>query len=115
MAPEYGATMGFFPIDGETVRYLGQTARGGAHLALVETYERVQGLWHDPNGPQPDFNETVEFDLDENVHSLAGPKRPPERTNLPAVARALGQDVIPGNDACREDVGKSVWYGKIDS
>src|SRR3546814_4270603 len=50
MAPEYGATMGFFPIDGETVRYLGQTARGGAHLALVETYARVQGLWHDPNG-----------------------------------------------------------------
>src|SRR3546814_1106525 len=103
MAPEYGATMGFFPFDGETVRYLGQTARGGAHLALVETYARVQGLWHDPNGPQPDFNETVEVDLDEIVPSIAGPKRPQDRINLPEVARAFEQDVMPGSAELPED------------
>src|SRR3546814_15919015 len=89
MAPEYGATMGFFPIDGETVRYLGQTARGGAHLALVETYARVQGLWHDPNGAQPDFNETVEVDLDETVPHISGPKRPPARIKLSKGAHAF--------------------------
>src|SRR3546814_14647799 len=78
MAPEYGATMGFFPIDGETARYLGQTARGGAHLALVETYARAQVLWHDPNGPQPGVNEKVEGDLGAHVPTLVGPTRPTE-------------------------------------
>src|SRR3546814_17215133 len=55
MVPEYGATMGFFPIDGETVMYHGQTARGGEHLALDDTYARVLGLWHKPKGPKPDL------------------------------------------------------------
>src|SRR3546814_19546814 len=97
MAPEYGATMGFFPIDGETVRYLGQTARGGAHLALVETYARVQGLWHDPKGPQPDFNETVEVDLAEIVPTIAGPKRPPDPLTHTEETPDFEQDVMPGS------------------
>jgi len=95
MAPEYGATMGFFPIDGETIRYLAQTARGGAHLELVETYARIQGLWHDADGPQPDFGETVEIDLDAIVPSIAGPKRPQDRIALGDAARGFAQDLLP--------------------
>src|SRR3546814_11144740 len=108
MAPEYGATMGFFPIDGETVRYLGQTARGGAHLALVETYARVQGLWPDPNGPHPDLNETVAVDLEEIVPSTAAPKPPQARLNSPEVAPASDQDMENGIASGRESLVPSV-------
>jgi aconitate hydratase len=82
MAPEYGATMGFFPIDEEALRYLEATARGGDHLALVETYCRAQGLWHDPDETQPDYAEVVEVDLDTIEPSIAGPRRPQDRIRL---------------------------------
>lgn len=95
MAPEYGATMGFFPIDGETLRYLEQTDRGGEHLDLVEAYARTQGLWHDADGEQPDYAEVVQIDLGEIVPSVAGPKRPQDRLALPDVAGRFDAEVLP--------------------
>ena len=73
MAPEYGATMGFFPIDGETLRYLAQTGRPATHVDLVERYAKAQGLWH---GDEPMFERVLEFDLGDVAPALAGPSRP---------------------------------------
>jgi aconitate hydratase len=91
MAPEYGATMGFFPIDEEALRYLDVTARGGDHLALVETYCRAQGLWHDPTEVQPDYAEIVEVDLGSIEPSIAGPRRPQDRIRLADAASSFGE------------------------
>ena len=85
MAPEYGATMGFFPIDRETVRYLELTGRGGSQARLVEDYCRMQGLWHEPDGAQPDYLESIEIDLADVEPSAAGPRRPQDRVTLPQV------------------------------
>ncbi|HEY8368749.1 MAG TPA: aconitate hydratase AcnA [Thermodesulfobacteriota bacterium] len=87
MAPEYGATMGFFPIDDETVRYLRLTGRGDARAALVEAYAKTQGLWHDPDIPRAGFSAVVEFDLSAVEPSLAGPRRPQDRVPLSQVPR----------------------------
>lgn len=95
MAPEYGATMGYFPVDGETLTYLRQTARGDSHVSLVEAHARLQGLWHDPDGPQPVFAEEIEFDLSKVGASVAGPKRPQDRIDLPDVPEAFDNDVLP--------------------
>ncbi|GAA5066211.1 aconitate hydratase AcnA [Roseibacterium beibuensis] len=91
MAPEYGATMGFFPIDEEALRYLDVTARGGDHLALVEAYCRAQGLWHDPTEVQPDYAEIVEVDLGSIEPSIAGPRRPQDRIRLADAAARFGE------------------------
>ena len=76
MAPEYGATMGFFPIDRETVRYLELTGREPARVALVEAYAKAQGLWRETGAPDPDYTEVVDIDLGAVETSIAGPKRP---------------------------------------
>jgi len=81
MAPEYGATMGFFPVDGETVKYLEFTGRK-ALAPLVEAYCKAQGLWRAEDAPEPRFSETLELDLGDVVPSLAGPKRPQDRIAL---------------------------------
>ena len=81
MAPEYGATMGFFPVDGETVKYLEFTGRK-ALAPLVEAYCRAQGLWRSEDAPEPRFSGTLELDLGDVVPSLAGPKRPQDRIAL---------------------------------
>src|SRR5580700_8660796 len=73
MAPEYGATMGFFPIDGETLRYLRQTGRTAAHIDLLERYAKAQGLWRTD---EPEFQALLEFDISRVEPSLAGPSRP---------------------------------------
>jgi aconitate hydratase len=73
MAAEYGATMGFFPIDDETLRYLAQTGRPAAHLDLVERYAKAQGLWY---GEEPAFERVLAFDLGDVAPALAGPSRP---------------------------------------
>ena len=83
MAPEYGATMGFFPWDAETIRYLRATARPAEHVALAERYARAQGLWRDE--VEPDFQDLLEFDLGEVEPCLAGPTRPEDRVGLAAV------------------------------
>jgi aconitate hydratase len=81
MAPEYGATMGFFPVDGETIKYLEFTGRK-ALAPLVEAYCRTQGLWRAEDAPEPRFSDTLELNLADVVPSLAGPKRPQDRLAL---------------------------------
>ena len=82
MAPEYGATMGFFPIDGECVQYLRATGRDEAHLAVYESYYKAQGLWGIPQKGQIDYSTDLELDLASVVPSVAGPKRPQDRIEL---------------------------------
>ncbi|NWG90923.1 MAG: aconitate hydratase AcnA [Parvularculaceae bacterium] len=82
MAPEYGATCGFFPITAETIRYLKATGRNPERVALVEAYAREQGMWRDAATPEPKFTDTLELDLSAVAPSLAGPKRPQDRVLL---------------------------------
>jgi aconitate hydratase len=83
MAPEYGATMGFFPIDSECSNYLLATGRSAEHVALYEAYYKAQGLWGIPNKGQIDYSQDIELDLGTVVPSVAGPKRPQDRIELP--------------------------------
>ncbi|KRA79779.1 aconitate hydratase AcnA [Altererythrobacter sp. Root672] len=85
MAPEYGATCGFFGIDDKTLEYLRLTGRDEDQIALVEAYAKEQGFWLDPNAPDPVFTDTLELDLGSVVPSLAGPKRPQDKVALPDV------------------------------
>ena len=82
MAPEYGATCGFFPIDDETLRYLKATGRSDERVALVEAYAKAQGMWRTKDTPDPVFTDTLELDLASVKPSLAGPKRPQDRVEL---------------------------------
>lgn len=82
MAPEYGATCGFFPIDVETCRYLRFTGRDVARVRLVEAYAKAQGMWRDANSPEPLFTDILELDLAQVEPSIAGPKRPQDRVVL---------------------------------
>ncbi|MGD0749917.1 MAG: aconitate hydratase AcnA [Anaerolineales bacterium] len=82
MSPEYGATMGYFPVDAETLRYMRLSGRPEEVIALTEAYCRAQGLFHDESSPEPEYTETLEFDLGSVVPSLAGPKRPQDRVAL---------------------------------
>ena len=81
MAPEYGATCGFFPVDDETLAYLRLTGRDEAQIALVEAYCKAQGLWREP-GAEPVFSDSLHLDLGDVEASLAGPKRPQDRVAL---------------------------------
>ena len=85
MAPEYGATCGIFPVDAETLRYLRQTGRKEAQIALVEAYCKEQGLFHDAHTPAATYSDVLELDLATVVPSLAGPRRPQDRVDLPKV------------------------------
>jgi aconitate hydratase len=93
MAPEYGATCGFFPIDAETLKYLHLTGRDDDQIALVEAYSRAQGMWHEAGAPDPLFSDQLELDLSTVEPSISGPKRPQDKIALsasaPAFARAL--------------------------
>jgi aconitate hydratase len=82
MAPEYGATCGFFPVDDETLRYLRRTGRTAGEVTLVERYCKEQGLFRTANTPEPLFSDTLELDLASVEPSLAGPKRPHDRVAL---------------------------------
>ncbi len=82
MAPEYGATMGFFPVDDETLRYLHLTGRPEDQVERVEVYCKEQGLFHTPATPDPEFTDSLELDLTTVEPSLAGPKRPQDRVLL---------------------------------
>jgi aconitate hydratase len=85
MAPEYGATCGFFPIDERTIEYLELTGRDPARIALVRAYCQAQGLWRDASTPEPVFTDTLELDMSSIEPSLAGPKRPQDRVLLSEV------------------------------
>ncbi|WP_428332679.1 aconitate hydratase AcnA [Novosphingobium sp.] len=92
MAPEYGATCGFFGIDDKTLEYLRLTGREEDQIALVEAYAREQGFWIDP-AIEPIFSSTLELDLSTVVPSLAGPKRPQDKVTLPQVDDVFNQDL----------------------
>jgi aconitate hydratase len=113
MAPEYGATMGFFPIDEECVRYLRATGRDEAHCRLYESYYRAQGLWGMPQAGQIAYSQVIELDLSTVKPSVAGPKRPQDRIELPDLRReffaALQRPVTAnGFGKSRRDYGRSV-------
>jgi aconitate hydratase len=91
MAPEYGATIGFFPVDEETLRYLRRTGRSDELVSLVERYTREQGLFRTDTTPDPEFTDTLELDLGHVQSSLAGPKRPQDRVPLENMAQAFRQ------------------------
>jgi len=103
MAPEYGATCGYFPIDAETVRYLSATGRKAARIALVEKYAKAQGLFRTAKSVEPEFTDTLALDLDSVVPSLAGPRRPQDRVALSDAAtefaKALVDTFKKGSDA----------------
>jgi aconitate hydratase len=82
MAPEYGATMGFFPVDDETLNYLRRTGRSGEDVERVERYTKEQGLFHAEETPEPEFTDSLELDISTVEPSLAGPKRPQDRITL---------------------------------
>jgi aconitate hydratase len=88
MAPEYGATCGFFPVDGETVKFLKATGREPARIALVEAYCKANMMWR-PDCPEPTFTDTLELELGTVEPSLAGPKRPQDRIALANAAQAF--------------------------
>ena len=99
MAPEYGATIGFFPVDDETLSYLRRTGRDEAQIELVERYCKMQGLFRTSETPDPQFNDALELDLGSVQPSLAGPLRPQDRILLrdmqPAFRKALRAPVGP--------------------
>src|SRR5690625_1827334 len=82
MAPEYGATVGFFPIDEESLNYLRLTGRDEEQIDLVEKYAKANGLWYSPEDPEPEYTQVIEVNLDDIVPNLAGPKRPHDRVPL---------------------------------
>ncbi len=88
MAPEYGATCGFFPVDEETIRYLNFTGRDPHRVAIVEAYAKEQGMWRE-EGQAPDFTDTLHLKLNDVVPSIAGPKRPQDRIALTEAAKSF--------------------------
>ena len=104
MAPEYGATCGFFPVTRSTLDYLTATGRAPERVALVEAYAREQGLWVEPGMEAPIFSDTLELDLTSVVPSLAGPKRPQDRVLLSDAAASFGE-------ALRGEFGKDQASG----
>src|SRR5258705_286226 len=118
MAPEYGATCGFFPVDAETIDYLKTSGRSPARVALVTAYAKAQGLFRTAKSPDPVFTETLTLDLGDVVPSMAGPKRPEGRVALPAVAEgfatALTSEYKKGADASkRYPVGNRNFEGRV--
>jgi len=105
MAPEYGATCGFFPVTQATIDYLTATGRDAARVALVEAYAKEQGIWREPTDPDPVFTDTLELDLGGVSASLAGPKRPQDRVLLTDAAAEF-------RGALANDFGKADGYGE---
>jgi aconitate hydratase len=85
MCPEYGATSSFFPVDGQTLRYLEQTGRPRSLIELVERYTKAQGMFRSDGAPTPTFDDLIEVDLGSVKPSVAGPKRPQDRVDLPMI------------------------------
>ena len=98
MAPEYGATMGFFPVDEETLKYLRLSGRSDEQVALVEAYTKAQGLFRTDSTPDPLFTDTLELDLGTVVPSLAGPKRPQDRVPL-SQSKAMYREALTAQRA----------------
>ncbi|MBV8578210.1 MAG: aconitate hydratase AcnA, partial [Acetobacteraceae bacterium] len=108
MAPEYGATCGFFPIDKVALDYLRLTGRDPHRIALVEAYCRAQGMWRETNTPDPVFTDTLELDLGTVQPSLAGPKRPQDRVALKDASSAFKTELTKSLGVPANDAGKKV-------
>ena len=115
MAPEYGATMGFFPVDAAALDYLRLTGRSAATVGLVEAYCREQGLFHGPDAPVPEYSQRLKLELDTVAPSVAGPKRPHDRLGLAQVPRTFGEGLTApvgpqgfGLDAAQRDAAIEV-------
>ena len=102
MAPEYGATCGFFPIDEETLRYLSFSGRDADRVALVEEYAKKQGLWRHDGEADADYTAVLELDMSEVEPSLAGPKRPQDRVLLKDMVSEFTKDLRKESDKVRE-------------
>jgi aconitate hydratase len=103
MAPEYGATCGFFPLDRVAVDYMRLTGRPEDRIALAEAYAKAQGIWRDSETPDPSFTDTLELDLSSVEPSIAGPKRPQDRVALKDASQAFKLELtrslgVPAND-----------------
>jgi len=96
MAPEYGATCGFFPIDDATLTYMRLTGRSEETIALVEAYAKEQGLWRDATAADPVFTDTLQLDMSTVKPSLAGPKRPQDRVLLDSVDEGFNNELASG-------------------
>jgi aconitate hydratase len=119
MAPEYGATCGYFPVSKSTIDYLSATGRSPERVALVEAYAKAQGLWHEEGAEDPVFSDVLELDLGSVMPSLAGPKRPQDRVLLSEAAskfnEALGGEFgKTGEHARTPVVGESFDVGDGD-
>jgi aconitate hydratase len=113
MAPEYGATMGYFPVDDESLRYYRLTGRDPKAIDLVERYMKEQGLFFSPGAPEPSYTDTLELDLSRVEPSLAGPKRPQDRVALGAVKKSFRAALVRplkegGFGVSADDTSKSV-------
>jgi len=122
MAPEYGATCGFFPVDKITLDYMRLSGRDEGRIALVEAYAKAQGMWRDTNTPDPVFTDTLELDMSTVKPSLAGPKRPQDRVLLSNASTAFREELtkslgVPANDvgAKAQVAGKnySITHGDV--
>jgi aconitate hydratase len=102
MAPEYGATCGFFPIDAETIRFLNFSGRDAHRAKLVEEYAKAQGMWRDSKTPDPVFTDTLELDISTVEPSLAGPKRPQDRVLLSNAANSFKKLLTDTNAPAKE-------------
>ncbi len=108
MAPEYGATCGFFPVDKVALDYLRLSGRDTHRIALVEAYLRAQGMFHEPGAPEPVFTDVLELDLGTVVPSIAGPKRPQDRVTLKDAATAFKSELTKGLGVPANEAGTSV-------
>jgi len=123
MAPEYGATCGFFPVDEITLGYLRMSGREEHRINLVREYCKAQGMWRDSSSPDPVFTDTLELDLSTVEPSLAGPKRPQDRVALSNAASAFAKDLaagamgVPGGEATKrvkvEDANYDLGHGDV--
>ncbi len=113
MAPEYGATCGFFPIDQETLNYLTFTGRDPHRVKVVEQYAKAQGMWRDASTPDPVFTDTLELDMGAVEPSLAGPKRPQDRVLLSKAAASFTELVPEEKSVPVEGAGHDLSNGDV--
>ncbi|MEM1944558.1 MAG: aconitate hydratase AcnA [Nitrososphaerota archaeon] len=112
MAPEYGATVGYFPIDAETLSYLRMTGRSGEHIGIVERYTRLQGLFYD-EAAVPRYSEVVRLDMGEVEPSIAGPANPEDRIPLREAKKRflkIMEDYFRRNGVQAEAVDGTIWF-----
>ena len=119
MAPEYGATCGFFPVDARTLEYMRLSGRDEHHVKNVEAYFKAQGMFHTADTPDPKFTDILELDLGNVVPALAGPKRPQDRVNLDAMKQHFADSLtaklgLHGHGLAQEDLGKEAPVDDVD-